>query len=297
MDDLLRLIAVVRRDLDATNVRIELGGEPTDDGHHVHVDLSPGWRLVAVFTTPPEDADETRTRMRAMFETFHDAARLPSRDGPSPGMVPGPEGQRARIGAELGDVLGGLQDRADSEMTLIIDDRSPVVWGSASSWPFLDIDEAVRFVALLGEHAGDSLIDRLVAPDAETPERPRLSLTGSSSRTIEALREREPARSREDWARAARSARAVALVREHVAEEASHGARLTVQRDDLGVWAHSFAGIYWLLHVFPGRFNELGAEGPSMRALPVVERLVLSIPPIDPEPKGGRLFAFLRSVD
>ena len=48
--------------------------------------------------------------------------------------------------------------------------------------------------------------------------------------------------------------------------------------------AHSFAGIYLLVVVFDGAFDELRAERVVLEGLPRVERLVLALPPLDPQP-------------
>ena len=51
--------------------------------------------------------------------------------------------------------------------------------------------------------------------------------------------------------------------------------------------AHSFAGIYLLVVVFDAPFDELRAERAILDALPRVERLVLALPPHDPDPSEG----------
>jgi hypothetical protein len=51
--------------------------------------------------------------------------------------------------------------------------------------------------------------------------------------------------------------------------------------------AHSFAGIYLLLLVFPAPFDELRAERAMLESIQRVERLVLALPPFDPPPDMG----------
>jgi hypothetical protein len=51
--------------------------------------------------------------------------------------------------------------------------------------------------------------------------------------------------------------------------------------------AHSFAGIYLLLLVFPAPFDELRAERAMLESMQRVERLVLALPPFDPPPDTG----------
>jgi hypothetical protein len=51
--------------------------------------------------------------------------------------------------------------------------------------------------------------------------------------------------------------------------------------------AHSFAGIYLLVLIFDAPFDELRAERAVLDALGRVERLVLALPPHDPDPTEG----------
>jgi hypothetical protein len=51
--------------------------------------------------------------------------------------------------------------------------------------------------------------------------------------------------------------------------------------------AHSLAGIYLLVVVFDGPFDELSAERAVAESLPRVEQLVLALPPLDPTPGTG----------
>lgn len=60
--------------------------------------------------------------------------------------------------------------------------------------------------------------------------------------------------------------------------------------------AHSFAGIYLLLLVFPAPFDELRAERAMLESIQRVERLVLALPPFDPPPDmGAGVIAIRRS--
>jgi len=51
-----------------------------------------------------------------------------------------------------------------------------------------------------------------------------------------------------------------------------------------GVVARSFAAIYVLILVFDKVFDEIRAERALREGLPIIERLVLALPPMDPEP-------------
>jgi len=59
--------------------------------------------------------------------------------------------------------------------------------------------------------------------------------------------------------------------------------------------AHSFASIYIVLVVFDAPFDELRAERAVVEALPRIERLVLALPPLDPDPQErGKAMAIRR---
>jgi hypothetical protein len=68
-----------------------------------------------------------------------------------------------------------------------------------------------------------------------------------------------------------------------------------IERGDGGqqtsLLAHSFASIYIVLVVFDAPFDELRAERAVVEALPRIERLVLALPPLDPDPtdKAGAM--------
>jgi hypothetical protein len=51
--------------------------------------------------------------------------------------------------------------------------------------------------------------------------------------------------------------------------------------------AVSFASIYLLVLAFDGPFDEVRAERAVLESLPRVERLVLALPPLDPDPIVG----------
>ncbi len=60
--------------------------------------------------------------------------------------------------------------------------------------------------------------------------------------------------------------------------------RYQSQADDSSLVAHSFAGIYILVLVYEGAFDELRAERSLAEARPRIERLVAALPPLDPTP-------------
>lgn len=50
-----------------------------------------------------------------------------------------------------------------------------------------------------------------------------------------------------------------------------------------------FAGLYIIAMVFEGAVSEPTALGALLHAMPAIERLVISLPPIDPHPGGGKV--------
>ncbi len=60
--------------------------------------------------------------------------------------------------------------------------------------------------------------------------------------------------------------------------------RYQSQSDDCGLVAHSFGGIYVLVLVYDGVFDELRAERSLADAVPRIQRLVAALPPLEPTP-------------
>ncbi|MET0596216.1 MAG: hypothetical protein ABW133_26200 [Polyangiaceae bacterium] len=58
----------------------------------------------------------------------------------------------------------------------------------------------------------------------------------------------------------------------------------TVIEPNFAVIARSFAAIYVMVIVFPGPFDEIRAKHAISQALPIIESLVLALPPRDPPP-------------
>jgi hypothetical protein len=59
---------------------------------------------------------------------------------------------------------------------------------------------------------------------------------------------------------------------------------LSLREDTFGYVVRSFAGIYVVCVVFDHAFDEIRAERALRESLPRVERLVLALPPLDPDP-------------
>jgi hypothetical protein len=80
--------------------------------------------------------------------------------------------------------------------------------------------------------------------------------------------------------------RAIMTVRALPALDGLHKGRHLrhVEREGSFLLALSFSGIYIMCLVFDGDFDELRAERAAADALPRIERLVLALPPLDPDP-------------
>lgn len=85
--------------------------------------------------------------------------------------------------------------------------------------------------------------------------------------------------------------RAITLVRQLPSLGLLHKGRhlREVSREGSSYLVVSFSGIYLLCLVFEGDFDELRAERAAQESLPRIERLVLALPPLDPDPQltGG----------
>jgi hypothetical protein len=163
-------------------------------------------------------------------------------------------GRRARppVATSLHDELLALCARAAAVNVIIIDANSPVVWGAAH-------------------------------PQGVVAQPP----LASSPRIAEA-----PANDEGEQAggMAVASRRAVLAVRAlpdlAALRKGKHVRHLERDGEVLFV-AHSFASIYVLVVVYEAAFDELRAERAILESLPRIERLVLALPPLDPQPTEG----------
>jgi len=96
------------------------------------------------------------------------------------------------------------------------------------------------------------------------------------------------------WQRHFASRMAIELVRRRPEMPALHkGGHLVfdAKSDRFGCIARSFAGIYVVILVFDGAYDEIKAKHALARALPVIETLVLALPPRDPSPSTSGAMA------
>jgi hypothetical protein len=122
--DLDRFLALVRRELGATQARVvdvDEAAVVTDITRVLRCPIPDGRVLVATFDAPPEGRDSKQRRLEMLASTFDSVV-----EETSPGRRSRPPVKRA-----LRDELQALCDRAAAVNALVVDANSPVVWGAA----------------------------------------------------------------------------------------------------------------------------------------------------------------------
>ncbi len=289
----LRLLDLVCHKVGAVDARLEIGGQDPTDPRLVFSTLEEGRRLVAVFDREPEERAAIEQKLALLVEGFRGTIQPPSE----------PPGGRyaAALHRELDLALAQLGERTGAETVWIIDYQSPVIWGgSEPRSESLDLD-----LLLLTARADQMLsttkltwAELLAAPEPASLERLReAGLIGMALRAIhdehEVLRTLAEDGGLAAAARRLRSARALAEIRARAMRDHSM-VRSELRGPNIQCFAHSIAGQYQLVLVFDETYSPLHAEGNVQRALPHIERLLLSLPPVDPMSGGARGAKVLR---
>ncbi|MBK9263315.1 MAG: hypothetical protein IPM54_26370 [Polyangiaceae bacterium] len=288
-----RLASILKREVGALHVDIVPATDVPDDDATLSWDLGRGRKLRLTFPTPPTDLSEKQDRLATVVESFADlfadaASEIP-RIRPEPNKT-------------LESELNALAGRAGALSAVVIDAASPIVWG-ASEAPTSDdtaTDARVAQAFARAQEIGIVWRELLARPSKElaATENAKPAETGRILRLVPpvdalaglAVDEREIiARRAELTMNAIARVRANPIVAELHCGQHLHEAIL---EDKLGYLARSFATIYVLILVFPGHFDELGAERAVTRALPIIERLVVALPPDDtPTDRKGTVVA------
>ena len=224
--------------------------------------LSGGRTLLVLFDEPP--SDEIRGRLGMLLELFRTAL-----EEASPAMS-GTNAAPVANGPVLHEQLSLLAERARAVDAIVIDAHSPVVWGAA--------DPNTMLAWAKHEPVADVIPFRRPARESTDPK-----AASSSEKSHRAL--------------PSDSDRAIALVRSLPEILTLHrGGKLarTVVMGDFACVARSFAGIYVIVLVFRGKLDEIAANQALAPALPVIEKLVLSLPPMDPTPRTRGAMALRR---
>jgi len=239
-----RLIALVRRELGAEDVRVVEVDEPIPD--NALSAALPNGRRVLVIVESDDDRDAKTRRLEILVESFSEMFRGTGASRPPPAQ-------------SLHAELQTLAQRAGAIDAVVIDAQSPVVWGAAED------DEATPH--LLPR-------DNVVSLDAHRQSGDRLSNQSQP----------QPPRDPPASTRAVDAVRALANVT--TLHRGGHLRERHIE-DGFGYLVQSFAGIYMLVLVFDGAFDELRAERALALSLPTIERLVTALPPLDPSPVAG----------
>jgi hypothetical protein len=266
VEDVFKWLDLVTRELGAVDARLELGGKPPEDERMLHRPVPGGFRLVVVFAEPPADRDKVMASVDSYVATFASVVREARKSVPKPTV--------SVAGRELSDFLSGLADRVAAERAVVFDDRSPVLFGdSHDTTTALDIDDAVfggRLLERISLSAGE-IADILDDPHHE----------GDLGVGHRALRQLEVVSRPPDGVPREAQLRLLASV--NLVRAAPQGERWADHQGPVPHLARAFAGVYRVLLVFHGTFSEMHAEGTLIRALPTLERLVLALPPHDPQ--------------
>jgi hypothetical protein len=279
MESVERLLQVVRRELAADDARVEIGGRDPDDPRQVWCRTAEGWRVVALFDESPEEPGRVREKLEALVDAFREMMRS-RMQRPHGGLPP----QRA-----LDDEIGALCERTGAVHGMLIDDSSPIVWGSADLQRSDEEDVDVLLAdAALAERVRKEGLEPADLLVRSAPEAVRwLSDQGLERRAIDPLvreaRQRaaqNESRDRDGWTRHFRMAEALAQVR--AGESPPDG-----RQQDRTLFVRKLEGIYQLLLVFEAAFSELHVEAAVMHVVPKLERLLRALPPVDPGSGGG----------
>lgn len=283
----LKLLDLVQHKLGAHDARIEIGGNEPSDARCQWVPIDDTRRVVVVFEDAPAQPETVREKLAMLVEGFRETLTVAS--------DPPPPRSGNALHRELDLALAQLAERTGAEAVWIIDSQSPVIWGGSEARPDdLDVDTLLlttRADAMLVPYKL-SWAELLAMPEGPANERLReAGLTGMPLRAIhdelELLRELSEAGGLAAAAARVRSARAVAEIRSRAARDHSL-TRCELRGPDIQCFAHSLAAQYQLLLVFDETYSPLHAEGNVQRALPHIEKLLLSLPPVDPISGGAR---------
>lgn len=276
----LKLLDLVCHKLGADDARVEIGGKPPEDPRYVWAVLDDGRRLVVVFREPLEERAQATQRLDNLLESFRETLAIPTEPPPRVDTV---------VHRELDHALAGLAERTGAETIWIIDTHSPVIWGCSEPHDGkLDFDAmalSARAERLLNE-TGLTWAELLAASPAEGYERVANSgLSGAALRLVQdeliLLRERAERGGLAAAGRRVRSARALSEIRERATRDKEH-ISYELRGPVIQCFAHSIAQQYQLVLVFDETWSPLHAAGNVQRALPYIEHLLLSLPPVDP---------------
>lgn len=288
----LKLLDLVCHRLGADDARVEIGGREPSDPRLLWATLDDGRRLVVAYAEAPEDRESAQARLDSLLSSFRETLAIPTEPPPRTSSA---------LHRELDQALATLAERTGAETVWIIDAQSPVLWGSSEPHePDLDFDVmalVARADRQLGE-LGQRWADLLAVSSAENYEQlERSGLSGAALRAVQdvlmVLRDRSEKGGLAAAGRRLRSARALMEIRQRMTHDREH-ARSELRGPDIQCFAHAIAGQYQLVLVFDESYSPLHAAGNIQRALPYIEHLLLSLPPVDPSTSGAQRAKVIR---
>lgn len=286
MDATLRFLELVARELGADDVRIQLALREPPDGCP-SCELAGGYRLVAVFDAPDAAlAEQRRERLAVLAATFGSTLGEGLAATPSIGT-----GIELAAGA-LDETLAILAGSVDATAAMVVDRDSPMIWGNSlvprgpedadvAAWLSTAASAAARhgldFAALLVDPNAEAVV---AAANLDEDNRARIS------RALGRLHGVGLQRSAVQWRAFVATMRAIAAARRGPDDAV---ASFVDDREAGPAYVcRGFGGIYRAVLAFDHPYSELHAESALRKALPVIERMVMNLPPVDPSPGGGR---------
>lgn len=265
-DDALRFLDLVRKDLDARDVRLQLGGK-VDGAALVH--SLGAFDVVVLFDAAPDETQriELLAKLAALVDTF--AMTLEGVETPV-------FRKSGHTRAALDEALEVLTSQAHAQTGFVVDNHSPEIWGCTFDPRGPEnVDQAHALVEVAKLLEGRDFAKLLSGDEALKDIEPALrqrveSFRGDGERTLR------------EWAKRLRAFDAMVHVREQL--EPASGRTRNVRHDVSGPCiARSFGGAYHLVLVFEAEdFSELHAEAAMIHALPWIAKLTGSLPPVDP---------------
>lgn len=278
MDDLLRLLELVRRELGAEDAHVRLGERDPDDPRELVHELRPGCRVVVRFAEPPSRPHAVGPRLAELAEAF---------TGTVEEAVEALQTAHARPsgGHALTQTLADLRDATGAAVAVVIDRQSPVIWGCSDPGLGLRDRPAARVLASALASLRAQGLDPVQEAAAPDPEAAGSTAVELARRALQAAEHMQPGG----------AAKLVATIRALLSlDETFEAPARLPEGDEPGIASKGFGGLYRVALVFTRPFSPLRVEGVLRRALPIIERHVLELPPLDPEPKGGRVVPLRR---
>lgn len=273
-DDLTRrFVELVRRELGAKDVLLTRDVDAPEAS--VRVPLSEGRVVAATFEDDRAADGAVLRRLEILVRAFEAAL------GGEPRLGEARKQARVPVATSLREELRSLVARSGALGAVVIDGHSPIVWAATSERIEGPVDDAPDNVLQFPPEARETLrLVReshrgvLIALGVEPEPPPEVDASWEAT---------EPANEEGETAmlEAVRAVRGLqGLAQLHKGVHLSH-----TERGDLGGFvARSFAGIYCLVVVFDRPWDEIRTERAVRDLLPRIERLVLALPPLDPEP-------------